>query len=145
MKGINVGRWLAGGITAGIVIWILEGAASMFYLADMEAAMAAHNLSMEYGVSAIVISIVVSLLVGLTMIFFYAGIRPRFGPGPRTALIVAVAYWVGGYFVSLLGYQLMGLFPTGMLVTWGVLGLVEMILAALAGAWMYREYAPGES
>ena len=145
MKGINFGRWLAGGITAGIVIWILEGAASMFYLADMEAAMAAHNLSIEPDdPGAIATTVIVSLLVGLTMIFFYAGIRPRFGPGPKTAVIVAVAYWIGGYFVSLLGYQIMGLFPTGMLVTWGILGLVEMILAALAGAWMYREYAPGE-
>lgn len=144
MKGINTGRWLAGGITAGIVIWILEGAASMFYMADMEAAMAAHNLSMEITGGAMAITVIVSLLVGLTMIFFYAGIRPRFGPGPKTAIIVAVAYWIGAYFVSLLGYQLLGLFPTGMLITWGILGLVELILAALAGAWMYREYEPGE-
>lgn len=140
MAGINVARWLVGGITAGIVIWILEAAAGMFLMADMGAALEAHGLVMDTGGATMVFSFLVSLIVGLTMIFFYAGFRPRFGPGPRTAVIVAVAYWIGGYVVSLIGYQMLGLFPTGMLVTWGVLGLVEMIVAALAGAWMYQEY-----
>lgn len=140
MGGINLGRWLAGGITAGIVIWILEGAASMFYMADMQASMEAHGLVMEMNASAWVISVTVSLLVGLTLIFFYAASRPRFGPGPGTAVLVAFVLWMGAYVVSLLGYLMLGLFPTGMLALWGLLGLVELMLAAIAGAWMYREY-----
>lgn len=139
MGGINVGRWIAGGAAAGAVIWVLEGLASMLYMADMEAAMAAHNLSMEMSASVVVVSILVSLLVGLTLVFFYAAARPRFGEGPKTAVLVAVALWVGGYLVSLLGYQLMGLFPSGLLTIWGVVGLIEMILAGLVGAWIYRE------
>lgn len=140
MAGINIARWLAGGVTAGIVLWMLEGAASMFYMTEMETALAAHGLGVEMGGTTLALSMLVSLIVGLTMIFFYAAIRPRFGPGPRTAVIVAVAYWIGGYAVSLLGYHMLGLFPAGMLVMWGVLGLVEMIVAALAGAWLYQEY-----
>lgn len=140
MAGINLGRWLAGGITAGIVIWILEGAAAMFYMADMEAAMAAHNLSMDMSAGSMAITVVVSLLVGLTLIFFYAAARPRFGAGPNTAVIVAVALWLGSYVVSLLGYVMLGLFPTSMVVIWALLGLVEIVIAALAGAWIYREF-----
>lgn len=140
MAGINLGRWLAGGIAAGIVIWILEGAASMFYMADMEAAMAAHNLSMDMSAGSMAITVVVSLLVGLTLIFFYAAARPRFGAGPKTAVIVAVALWLGSYVVSLLGYVMLGLFPTSMVASWALLGLVEIVIAALAGAWIYREF-----
>lgn len=139
MAGINVGRWFAGGIAAGILIWIVEGAASMLYLSDMQAAMQAHGLSMDMGAPMIVMSIAISLIVGLALAFFYAAARPRFGPGPKTAVIVAVALWLGGYFPSLVGYEMMELFPTRMLAQWGVVGLVEMILAAILGGWIYRE------
>ncbi len=140
MNGINVGRWLAGGLAAGIVIWILEGLSSaLLYMDAMQAAHDAHGLSMELGASTVVLTVVVSLITGITMIFFYAAIRPRFGPGPKTAVIVAVGLWVGGYLLSLIGYYLLGLYPVGLLVLWGVTGLIEMILAAVLGAWIYRE------
>lgn len=139
MKGINVGRWLGAGVAAGALIWVFEGAASLLYMDDMEAALAAHSLSMEMSAGVAIVSVVVSLLVGLTLMFFYAAARPRFGPGPKTAVIVAVVLWAGSYLVSLLGYGLLGLFPAGMLVMWAIIGLVEMVLAALAGGWIYRE------
>lgn len=142
MGGMNVGRWLGGGIAAGALLWVLEGAASMTYMDQMEAALAAHGLAMEMSVATWAISVTVSLLVGLTLVFFYAAARSRFGPGPRTAILVAVALWVGGYIVSLLGYAMMGLFPGGLLVKWGVVGLVEVVVASLLGAWIYREEEP---
>lgn len=139
MGGIHVGRWLAGGLAAGALVWVLEGLASTLYLADMQAALEAHGLSMEMGAGAIGLSLAASLIAGLVLVFFYAAARPRFGPGPRTAAIVAIAYWLGGYVLSLFGYQMLGLFPSGMLVLWGTVGLVELLLAALLGGWIYRE------
>jgi hypothetical protein len=58
-------------------------------------------------------------------------------------VIVAVVFWAGSYLVSLLGYGMLGLFPAGMLLMWAVIGLVEIILAALLGGWIYREGAAG--
>ncbi len=139
MGTINVGRWVMGGVVAGILIWIIEGLASALYMEQMQAAMEAHGLSMEMSAGVWVLSVVVSLLAGLVLVFFYAAARPRFGPGPRTAVIVAVALFVGGYLLSLVGYHMLGLFPDTMLVTWGIIGLVEWILATLAGGWIYRE------
>jgi hypothetical protein len=78
-----------------------------------------------------------------SVVFFYAAARPRFGPGPMTAVRVAVALWAGGYVLSIIGAGLMGMFPPGLLVWWAAVGLAEMILAALAGGWMYREGGPG--
>jgi hypothetical protein len=139
MKGINVGRWFAGGLVAGLLIWLVEGAASMATYPMMQEAMQAHGLSMAMNATAAVVSLLASLLAGLMLVFFYAAVRPRFGPGPKTAVTVAVVLWAGGYVVSVLGYLMLGLFPHGLLLHWGLVGLVEMILAGLVGGWIYRE------
>jgi hypothetical protein len=139
MPGINIRRWLTGGIVAGIVMWLVEGGASLLYMEDMEAALEAHNLSMEMTAGVWALTILVSLIAGLVLVFFYAAMRPRFGPGPRTAVIAAVALWFGGYLLSLIGYGMTGMYPTRLLALWGTVGLVEMIIAALVGGWIYRE------
>jgi len=141
MGGINVNRWLAGGVVAAIVIWLLEGAGSVFYMDDMQAALQALGLSFEMSARMWAISVLVSLISGLVLIFFYAAARPRFGPGPKTAMIVACAFWCGGYLVSLIGFYMIGMYQVGLLATWAVIGLIEMNVAAIAGAWVYREPA----
>jgi len=108
-------------------------------MGDMEAALTAHNLAFEMSASAWVLTVAMSLIGGLTLMFFYVAARPRFGPGPRTAVIVGVALWFGGTLLALIGYHMIGLYPTGMLLLWGCQGLVELIVAALVGGWIYRE------
>lgn len=139
MGGINTQRWLAGGVVAGIVMWLIEGGASVLYMDDMEAALAAHNLSMEMTAAVWTLTILVSLIAGLVLVFMYAAMRPRFGPGPRTAVIAAIALWFGGYLLSLIGYGMTGMYPGRMLAVWGTIGLAEMIIAGLLGGWVYRE------
>ena len=139
MGGINVTRWLAGGVVAGIVMWVIEGASSMLYMEEMQTVMEGLGLSMEMTAGSWVMTILMSLLTGLVLVFFYAAARPRFGPGPKTAVTVAVALFLGGMLVQLMGYGMMGLFPTRLLLIWGGIGLVEMIVVSLAGAWVYRE------
>jgi hypothetical protein len=139
MGGINIGKWLLGGCVAGAATWILEGLASILYLEEMQAAMAEHSLTIEMNATVFFWSIVVSLIVGLTLVYLYALARTHLGPGPRTAVAVAIALWVGGMVVSLIGYHMIGLYPDSMLVKWGLIGLVELVLAGLAGAWIYTE------
>jgi hypothetical protein len=139
MSGINVGRWIGGGALAGVLMWLVEGLSAMVYQKDMEAALTAHGLSMEIGSGTFLISVAASLIAGLALVFFYAAARPRFGPGPRTAILVAVVLWAGGYLLSMLGYHLLGLFSDRILFLWGATGLIEMILGCLLGAWLYRE------
>lgn len=139
MGKINTARWLAGGIAAGVLMWLAEGLASQLYLADMQTALAAHNLEYTMTAMAVVTSVAASLIAGLTLVWLYAAARPRFGPGPRTAVMVAVAMWGGGYLLSLLGYRMLGLFPDSLLAQWAAVGLVEMVAAANLGGWIYRE------
>ena len=142
MGGIDTKRWLLGGLAAGVLMWLVEGLASMLYMDDMKAALEAHGLAMEMSAGAIATGLLVSLISGLTIVFFYAMARARLGPGPRTAVTVAVVLFVGGYLLWLLGYRMMGLFPDRLLLAWGVIGLVEMVLAALLGGFIYKEKAP---
>jgi hypothetical protein len=142
MGGINVGRWLAGGVVAGIFTWLFEGAASFFYMEDMETAMEALGLSMEMTAWTWMITVVVSLIVGLSLVFFYAAARPRFGPGPGTAIKMAIAVWFVAHLLPIIGYGMIGMYPTGLLAMWAVIGVVELILASLIGGWIYREGEP---
>lgn len=139
MDGISVSRWLAGGLAAGILIWLMEGAVSVLYMSAMIDALEPHGLAVDTTSAGIRWSLVVSLLSGLTLVFFYAAARPRFGPGPRTAVTVAIALWCGSVLVALIGYQMLRLFPPALLVTWAATGLVEWVIAGLVGGWIYRE------
>ena len=139
MGGINTGRWLAGGFAAAVTTFLLEGLWSTIYMEDMEAAMANLGLTMDMTGMNWILAILVSLILGLTLVFFYAVARPRFGPGPMTAVKVAMAFWVGGYLLSLFGYHMGGIYPDDLLAKWGIMGLISMILATVVGAWVYKE------
>jgi hypothetical protein len=140
MAGINVRRLLASGFVAGVLIWLVEGAGAVFlYMELLESRLAELGLSMEMSGFHMSVTALVSLVVGYTLMFFYVGVRPRFGPGPLTAILVAVAFWLGGYVVALVGYFLAGIYPNHLLVQWGAVGLLEMVAATLLGGWIYRE------
>jgi hypothetical protein len=139
MAGMNAPRIVIGGAVAGAVIFVIEGIASQLYAGPMEAALAEHNLSISMSVGGFVTAALVSLFVGIALVWFYAAARPRFGPGPKTAALVAAFFWLGATVTSVLGYRMVGLYPDALLLQWIALGLVEMILAAMAGGWIYRE------
>ena len=69
MNGINVGRWVAGGTAAGIVMWIVEGLSSLLYYQDMQDALQAHGLGVEMSAGTMVSTVLVSMLVGFALIF----------------------------------------------------------------------------
>ncbi|MBT8397295.1 MAG: hypothetical protein HKO65_06610 [Gemmatimonadetes bacterium] len=139
MGGINIGRWLAGGIAAAVVTFLMEGLWSTMYMEQAEAAMANLGLTMDMTGATWVLAIVVSLILGMALVFFYAMARPRFGPGPLTAIKVTVAFWIGGYLLQLIGYHMAGFYPGSLLVMWGWQGLVSMVLATVVGGWIYKE------
>lgn len=136
MGGINVGRWILGGLVAGVVFNVFEAIAGMFLHEQWEAAAAAHNLPTDSGWGVYVL---MGFIAGLVVVWLYAAARTRFGPGPGTAIKIAVFYWAGSFLIAILAYCAMRLFPTSMLVPWGVTSLIETIVATLVGAWLYRE------
>ena len=66
--------------------------------------------------------------------------RPiRAAPGAKTAALTGFAFWIFGYALPTLGHLAFALFPPRLLVISTLAGLVEVILASVAGAWLYKE------
>jgi hypothetical protein len=139
MQIINTGRWIAGGVVAGLLMWIIEGAASQMYFAEMMASLDKAGLSVAMDAGTVATTLLVSLLVGLGVVFFYAMARQRIGAGPRTAIIVGVAAFIFFYLPGLLGYQMIGLYPGSLILKWAVVGFVETVVISIVGAWIYRD------
>jgi len=132
-------RVVVGGFVAGVVINLFEWLGSLLYMEEMLAALEAHDLSFETTPGMMVVSVLMGFVAGFVAIWFYAACRPRFGPGPATAAKVALFLFLGGYFLAIVGYSFLGIFPTRMLTLWAGVALVELVLATIAGAWVYRE------
>lgn len=135
MKGINLRRLIIGGLCAGFLY--NAGGLTAAILLNLEDTFAAFGAEPSLGAGLMHLSIRFGL--GLASVFLYAGIRPRFGPGPGTALIAGVIIWFAAYVPGTLVMQELGVFPNmeaAFVVAWG---LMESCVATLAGAVVYRE------
>jgi len=79
------------------------------------------------------------LLLGIAVVWLYAAIRPRFGPGPRTAILAGPAVWFLSYLVYCELVVRLGISPLPMAAKMAVWGFFQMPVVALAGGWLYRE------
>ena len=64
---------------------------------------------------------------------------PRFGPGPKTAVIAGLTMWVVAWLLVSAYLIVIGVYPTGLLMTATFWALFELPIAAVAGAWLYQE------
>ena len=139
MSGINIGRVVSGGLVAGLVMNIGEFILNEPLLgADLTAALEARNLP-AVGGGAIGVFVTLTFVFGILLVWLYAAVRPRLGPGPKTAISIGVVIWVLAYFGPLVSMSVMGMLPGRLVLIGSIWGLVEVPLAAVAGAWMYRE------
>ena len=139
MAQMNVNRVVLGGLIAGLVINISETILNVPVLGQqMEDALKGRNLP-PVGGGAIGGFVVGAFVVGVLLVWLYAAIRPRFGAGPKTAIIAGLVLWLLAYVWPSLGLGLMGFMPMKLLVITTLWGLAEVILAALAGGAVYKE------
>ena len=139
MSRINVVRVILGGLLAGLVVNVSETILNVVVVASsMEAALHERNLP-PLGIQPIIGFVVMAFLLGIATVWLYAAIRPRFGPGAGTAVIAGVVVWFFAYLYSGVGMTLMSFLPAGLMTLTLAWGLVEIVLGALAGAWIYRE------
>jgi hypothetical protein len=82
--------------------------------------------------------VVIDFLFGILVVWTYAAIRPRFGPGVTTAIIAGLIPYLGATLV-LAGFTSMGLFTASLFVKGSVASLVNTAIGSVAGAWLYTE------
>jgi hypothetical protein len=142
MGKINWGRVFLGGLLAGVVInigeYLFHAVLFKDQVAEMMRAMGKDPASVMSG-NAIVIWNILGFLAGIGAVWGYAAIRPRFGAGAKTAMIAGVAVWYFSRFLGAIGEMNMGMASQKMIMTGLVWGLVELIIATIAGAWAYKE------
>jgi hypothetical protein len=141
MGKISWGRVLLGGLVAGVVWWICEGTVEGMILgADWNAAMLALGRSQaeqQAGMGQFMMYVTAwCVLAGILGVWTYAAIRPRFGAGPKTALIAGIALWCGVYLAPSLFNFGMHLWPAKLTCVPLTAAFFESMLATLAGAWL---------
>jgi hypothetical protein len=140
MASINMQRVLLGGAVAAAVM-----AATEFL--RVYALAAYRERVVELGVAwptggQTVLAAGSLLLGGIVAVWLYAAIRPRYGPGPVTALRAGLALWVAVSFIPTMALAYLGVWSATVGVTTALWSLATIPLALMLGAWVYAEEDP---
>ena len=140
MGKINIARVILGGLVAGIVSdllgYLVDGVLLAQRWSDGMGALARPDL----GPTQIAWINLLGLAGGIALIWIYAAIRPRFGPGPITAVYAGVAVWLLGTLLPNTAFMVVaGLFGKHLALYTTSGALIETLAGALAGAALYKE------
>ena len=98
---INTSKVVTGGLAAGVVANIIGFALfGMLLGARMNAESVAVAPALEgrgMSTTAIAWNVLASFVIGLLLVWLYAAMRPRFGPGAKTAVYAALVVWLCGF------------------------------------------------
>jgi len=140
MGKINLGRVILGGIIAGVVADILGFLVDGLLLAPIWTEQMHRLGHSEVSTNQIILFNLLGLVCGIALIWIYAAIRPRFGAGVKTAVFAGLAVWVVGVLIPNLSFMwVTGLFGRRLTSYTTACGLVEIVVAAIAGAAVYKE------
>lgn len=139
MGKINWGRVILGGLVAGVVLNIGEYVLNEAILGDdWEAVMQSYGRETFSG-SDIAIFVALTFLLGIVLVWLYAAVRPRFGPGVGTALRVGLVAWIIMYLLWYASNLATEFFPQNLVLTAAVWGFFELPIGTAVGAWLYKE------
>ncbi len=139
MGNINVGRWIIGGVIATVVLFVVDFVLNVMILGQEwnQAMTAMGKPPMTAG--HVILFAILNLVGGLTALWIYVGIRPRFGAGITTAVYAGIAVWVIGYMVPYVFMMILALLPAGLLWAGLIVGTIQVPMATVAGAYFYQE------
>jgi hypothetical protein len=136
MDRLNWGRVIVSGLAAGAIVNAFEYGGHRVVLDDAWTAAFRALGKTPAGWSTFIPA---NFFVGILLVWLYARLRPRYGGGPKTALRSGLAVWAVFWVIPMMAIMPMDLFPNGLLAIVIGLGLVDVNLAALVGAWLYKE------
>lgn len=145
MGKINWGRVVLGGAFSGFVLIVLATAATALFLGRQSLRTAIHALRPSTsGIGTPLFFVCVIFVLGMLMTWWYAAIRPLFGPGLKTAAVAGLAMWVTAIWLGVVGFAFKSVamgepyaLPSGPMVP--ILYLLIAITSTVAGAWIYKE------
>jgi hypothetical protein len=139
MPGINVRRVILGGLVAGLVANAFDFVITSYLMATEFTSMRARlNVSDAAMRSWIVLFAAADFIWGLLLVFTYAAIRPRFGPGAKTAVVSGVTLWLA-FATAVFILMAIGLHTPQSYIKSSGLYLVSAVVSSLVGAALYKE------
>ena len=138
---INTGKVITGGLLTGFVFNVFDMLWNFTVLQADGLAMAARlnlNPAVITDFSYQIPWIVIDFVLGILTIFIYAGFRPRFGAGPKTAVMAGLMPWVAISSI-MCGLAWMGVFTETVVIKISLLTIVNVVVGSIAGAWAYKE------
>jgi hypothetical protein len=137
---MNWKRIIAGGLAAGVLIDVVEGGLSgPLFGGQFQSELAARGLDLKVGPAGALFFTLWGFVLGFVSVWLYAAVRPRLGPGPRTAVLVAIAVWLVAGVLPHLRDATLGILSLNLSLKFIALQLVWQIAATLLGASIYRE------
>jgi hypothetical protein len=137
MEKFNWRRVFACGLLAGFVWTVLSSIVTVLFGRDFAAAAPGNRLAAP-SARLVTFLLIVNLVEGIWAMWLYAAIRPRFGAGPKTAVIAGFAWWVISSLIDAT-WGSFGFVPPGALLGPMMASLPAIVLATLAGASLYQE------
>lgn len=141
MARVDMRRVVLGGLVAAVIVNAFEAAFAFLMRSDWEAAIQRLGIRPAPG-PATGLPIAWSFVVGIVSVWLYAAIRPRYGPGAGTAVRAALAVWALSSLSFAIALGSLGFLPPRLAASMSVWSLVEVIVAMLAGSFLYREREP---
>ena len=141
---INTSKVVVSGVVAGIVSNVLGFLLFGLWLAprfnsEIEAAAPGLAARAETG-GAMAWTIIGGFVVGFVLAWLYAAIRPRFGPGAKTAIYAGLVVWVLG-FIFHIDMLILGLSSMNTYMMASVAALVQVLGTAWVAGMLYKEDA----
>jgi len=87
---------------------------------------------------AIAVNVIATFVVGILLVWLYAAIRPRFGPGMKTAFYAAAVVWICGFLFHLDMLNL-GMMTAATYAMASIVALVQVVASAGVGGMLYKE------
>ena len=138
MGKINWGRVFLCGLVAGVVWGAVATPVLLVIGQDFLAAIPIGNFFSPLRPGLVAFFGLLWFVMGVWMMWLYAAIRPRYGPGPKTAAIAGFATAIFGILADVVWVSF-GFIPPAVVVAPVAAAVPILIVAAMAGAWLYKE------
>jgi hypothetical protein len=141
MTRINVVRVVLGGLLAGLVMNAIDFVVNgVLLMSEWQMATIALGIDpARVEARSAVGWIVFDFAGGIALVWLYAAMRPRFGPGPRTATTASLTLW-GIVHLAFSSFVFMDLFPFWLVASSALGGLVSALVGGQVGCRIYREH-----
>jgi hypothetical protein len=138
---MNIGRIILGGFVGGLIINVVEQVVHGIVLRDRWDEVMKKVTEHPVGTQAMVLFWIIGFVIGVALAWLYAAIRPRYGAGPKTAIVASIYLWIVSSLLLVVGLTPWNLWPRDLSLISLVVSLIEYIVAGLVAGYLYREQA----